>query len=233
MLIFILVFNSCTSAVKQNSEGLACWSALNAQKLGVQSLTGEMVMKACKTIDKNLIEANVSTPEGIEHAVAQNMAHAWFITHEGTIKDKMWKTKLINIFQPGKECMIIYKLPFAPTPIFDTSYPGITYNDMNLYFSKTYFSSFPRTDGKPGNLRYTYGEYVQSKAGEGFYWFVDENNDGQLNEVIQPGKSYAISVASPNLALFGKSGFPKTDSNILIFSTYEQAIKMGCREFVD
>ena len=232
--MFMLIFQSCTKSVEEDFEGGFCHTTLNAQKLGVQSLTGEMVMKACTTINKPLIDDEVLDPEGIKHEISMNIARAWKITHEGTIGEEMWKTDLINIFKNGQECMVIYKLTFQPTPLFETSYPGFSYQDLDLYFSSEYFASFPRTDGKDGDLRYTFGEYIQSKAGKGAYVFPDENGDGMLNEMIKPGEIYAISVGSPNSALFKKSSIP-TDSNLVMFSTYKYALgnEMRCREFVD
>ncbi len=232
MIVFILLFQSCTKSAEENAEGTACWAALNAQKLGLQSLTGEMVMKACKTITKDLIDEDVGTPEGITHEIAMNMARAWKITHEGTIGEEMWK-KDWTIFRNGQECMIIYKLNFRPTPLFGTSYPGFTYQDMDLYFSTEYYASFPRTDGKSGNLRYTFGEYVQSKGGAGAYVFPDETPDGQLNELIKPGVVYAISIGSKDSGLLEQSNI-LSEGNSVMFSTYQYALKdMGCREFVE
>lgn len=231
LIVFILVFESCTTKVEEQ-EGLACWTALNAQKLGVQALTGSILSKACTTIQKPLIDADVATPEGIKHEVAMNMARAWKITHEGTIEKEMWKDSW-TIFRKGQECMILYQLEFRPTPLFETTYPGVTYEAMRTYFAEEYFASFPRKDGKEGNLRYSFGEYVQSKGGEGIYWFVDESeNDDLSDEVIKPGRVYAVSVASGDSTIFGLSGFPKTGTNILIFSEYNYAIQeLGCRAF--
>lgn len=230
LIVAMLLFQSCTKDVEDSSEGMECWAVLNLQKLGVQSVTGDMVLKACETINKPLIDKDVSSPEGIQHEIAMNMARAWKITHEGTIKEEMWDTDLVDLFKSGSECMIIYKLRFNPTPLFGMSYPGITYQQMDNYFAQEYYASFPRTDGKQGELRYTFAEYVQSKGGEGAYLFPDEDANG----IIKPGEVYAISVGSPDAPFFGKSKL-SADTNIVMFSTYQYAIgqKMGCREFVD
>jgi len=229
MIVFMLLFQSCTSRAEDQSEGMACHAALHMNHLNLEGITGDYIQKACKTINVYLIDDSVASPDGIKHAVAMKMARAWKITHEGTLEN-MWKNKFINIFK-NNECMVIYKLNFASTTFFDGNYPGITYQEMENYFIITDYASFPRTDGKPGTLRYKFADYVQSKAGEGTYWFMDEDNNGLLDEVIKPGNIYGIAVASTNSGIFGRSGFPKTGGNLLIFGRHNELIETGCQDF--
>jgi len=231
IVVILLIFGLLSTllaktyqGVEEGLEGVSCRLLFEGQKLTEEITPANLraFKRDCKTITKT-IPQTARTVEQLNVEINNLVANAWWMTGEGTLNSMWGEEGLLSQTLGTKDgCAVIFLLDFERTGSFKQATRNITEEALNNALITGRYKTLVKDDKE---ALYTYISYIQEYGGAG-------NIQIEKGLTIYSGKTYAISIASPETNMFEEAwGFvigSSEPTNTIIISSYDY-VKGRCQ----